>query len=40
MKHLRLILPLGLATLEAITRITALGYNNKLFPTPHTYWDT
>ncbi len=25
---------------EAIARITALGYNNKVFPTAHTYWHT
>lgn len=23
-----------------IARITPIGYNNKIFPTPHTYWDT
>lgn len=25
---------------EALARITALGYNNKIFPTAHTYWST
>jgi len=26
--------------IETIARITALGYNNNVFPTPHTYWLT
>ena len=29
------VLPLPL---EAVARITPIGYNNKRFPTPHTYW--
>lgn len=26
--------------LDDVARITPVGYNNKTFPTPHTYWDT
>ena len=25
---------------ESVARITAIGYNNKIFPTAHTYWHT
>ena len=31
------VLPVPLGT---IARITPIGYNNEVFPTPHTYWDT